>query len=604
MNKLEINFDSAVCSAFEKSSFQIDNLPPKTIAPHQESQSSNSSGALRRKMRAETQYLNNVQALQCAKADVKMPNENIELTHLFVKYGNNPDGIPALLYAIKSNDLNAVRIFLENGASPNTRISHRNGPTYNHQHSPSNGIEYAAAYSSAPMIALLEAYGASCQKILSEADDQEQKNVIQSPISIAAAFDNVEAIKYFLSSGCSVHESIYNHISNVACQAEGTPIFIAAQSGSLNAFKYLMSVGANVSKQEDGLFLTSIQSNKNNKMVQFILETFSQISSQALDNAISIVSNQGNVESIKLLINKGANLSSAFNVIYQDIQYCPNKYSIIELLLSSGLDPKKPFNGQLPISYATQRGDINLAKLLLKYGAELNPKFLQNPLQTVSVYQYPEMVQFLVDAGVPVNQAYDGGMTPILYASMLNNPNAAIAIDILLKAGANINAANTQGWTPLHYACNMGHEQTVIKLLQKGANINATIPSGWQTPPKPFHFIQNATFETIKALILKGADLNESNGYRPIFHDLASRTDAAEIFTFLANNKININAKDKAGQTIFHSAVERGNINLIEVLFKIKADINIKDNQGKTPLAIAKLHRQELVAWLMEHGAI
>ena len=49
--------------------------------------------------------------------------QKADLVNIQVRYGNNPDGLPALLYAIKLNDFNAVKILLENGASPQTGIS-------------------------------------------------------------------------------------------------------------------------------------------------------------------------------------------------------------------------------------------------------------------------------------------------------------------------------------------------------------------------------------------------------------------------------------------------------------------------------------------------
>ena len=52
-------------------------------------------------------------ALACEECD--------ELSQVLAKYGNNPDGIPALLYAIKVNDERAVDILLKNGASAFTR---------------------------------------------------------------------------------------------------------------------------------------------------------------------------------------------------------------------------------------------------------------------------------------------------------------------------------------------------------------------------------------------------------------------------------------------------------------------------------------------------
>ncbi len=47
-------------------------------------------------------------------------NNTIELLHILTKYGNNPEGIPALHYAILQEDEQAIQLLLANGASPFT----------------------------------------------------------------------------------------------------------------------------------------------------------------------------------------------------------------------------------------------------------------------------------------------------------------------------------------------------------------------------------------------------------------------------------------------------------------------------------------------------
>lgn len=51
--------------------------------------------------------------------------ESIELEQILVKYGNNPDGMSTLHYAIKQGDVNAVNLLIANGADTNS-LKHTN----------------------------------------------------------------------------------------------------------------------------------------------------------------------------------------------------------------------------------------------------------------------------------------------------------------------------------------------------------------------------------------------------------------------------------------------------------------------------------------------
>ena len=58
---------------------------------------------------------------------------------------------------------------------------------------------------------------------------------------------------------------------------------------------------------------------------------------------------------------------------------------------------------------------------------------------------------------------------------------------------------------------------------------------------------------------------------------LACMNDHFDIVKYFLNNLPNINWKNKNGQTALHAAIFNGNIEIIEILLKNKADIRIKD---------------------------
>uniref|UniRef100_A0A5B6YR79 Putative acyl-CoA-binding domain-containing protein 1-like n=1 Tax=Davidia involucrata TaxID=16924 RepID=A0A5B6YR79_DAVIN len=57
-----------------------------------------------------------------------------------------------------------------------------------------------------------------------------------------------------------------------------------------------------------------------------------------------------------------------------------------------------------------------------------------------------------------------------------------------------------------------------------------------------------------------------------------------------------VNLKDSEGQTPLHWAVDRGHLNITELLVRRNADINAKDNEGQTPLHYAAVCEREAIA--------
>jgi ankyrin repeat protein len=62
----------------------------------------------------ETTYYSTVRTLEVPTP--KADNDQAKLLDIMIKYGNNPDGIPALLYAAKKGDQEAVKLLLAHGA--------------------------------------------------------------------------------------------------------------------------------------------------------------------------------------------------------------------------------------------------------------------------------------------------------------------------------------------------------------------------------------------------------------------------------------------------------------------------------------------------------
>ncbi|MBQ7024059.1 MAG: ankyrin repeat domain-containing protein [Akkermansia sp.] len=122
--------------------------------------------------------------------------------------------------------------------------------------------------------------------------------------------------------------------------------------------------------------------------------------------------------------------------------------AIIRLLLEAGDSPNNDYAIALysgPLHYACQEGYLQLAELLLRYGAD------------------PDME----DADM---------QTPLHFAAKHNHPDCA---ELLLEFGAFVDAPDIAGWTPLRSAILRQHENMVALLQKHGAHITEYTEKDW-----------------------------------------------------------------------------------------------------------------------------
>ena len=81
---------------------------------------------------------------------------------------------------------------------------------------------------------------------------------------------------------------------------------------------------------------------------------------------------------------------------------------------------------------------------------------------------------------------------------------------------------------------------------------------------------------------------------------LSRQKESAIIFKLFI---LDINARDKHGQTIMHEVAREWNIDVAIYLKTRGMDIDIEDNWGRTPLFVAvAANYTEMVQWLLESG--
>jgi ankyrin repeat protein len=113
-----------------------------------------------------------------------------------------------------------------------------------------------------------------------------------------------------------------------------------------------------------------------------------------------------------------------------------------------------------------------------------------------------------------LNEHYEHGITPLMYALIEYNEEAAL---IFLENGSNVNDVDDYNSTPLHYACKSGFVNVINYLLDHGADINAKDNFN-QTPLDctfPPYYKFNEFVDNDIGLLLKsyGAEYNKVKEY-------------------------------------------------------------------------------------------
>lgn len=177
----------------------------------------------------------------------------------------------------------------------------------------------------------------------------------------------------------------------------------------------------------------------------------------------------------------------------------------------------------------------------------------------------------------------------------------------LLASNADVNARDGIGATPMHVAAFLQSTNLMELLLANHADINATNKDGL-TPlfiTVQFSFSQYEHHREALELLLKNkADVGIrrlSDGWTSLH--VAASYGLKDVAELLLANKADIESKDNQGRTPLFYAVSGRNRTLVELLLTEHADVNATDDKGETPLHWAVLARHEDIARsLREHG--
>ncbi|XP_050411361.1 putative ankyrin repeat protein RF_0381 [Patella vulgata] len=283
----------------------------------------------------------------------------------------------------------------------------------------------------------------------------------------------------------------------------------------------------------------------------------------------------------------------------------------VKNLIDFGADVNEPGGcGETPVLLAVIGRSVEILKELLKAGCDVN-KPNGEPLRA-SIRQLSEdmtvekiIIKMLLEAGADVNLFDEDGVTPLMVAAQQRNGEL---IELLISLGANVHACDLSGKSACHYSLERAYDDTMKSkelleiFVKEGVSFATSNPDvilwHWIDPTPDIEFL--------KFLVNNGLEVHKIGSCEEnLLHCLKHENFTEALMEYLLEIGVDINQQDKNGDTPLISAASDMKQDLLKYLVNIGCEVNTQNHQGQTALMVLgqDRHYLELLEILMKAGA-
>ena len=496
-----------------------------------------------------------------------------------LNYIDDEHGVIPLVYAIKCGRFDSAITLIKNGAD----------------------INIVDTYGNTPLILAIDEYSLDIIKaLLDKGADLNAKNTSgETPLVNAIKYSNADIILWLIENGAKINIDSTEKFDEA-------PLYHAISRNKLEIAKLLIEKGADITILQDGKF----------------------------PHFFYIMSRNDATDIINLLAEIGAdlNMKDAYGETLLSSAIRTDRFDIITFLIEKWVDLNN-IDGKFPPFVSKMKataGTLEIISLLEKLGANLNMKDEVGDTLLIAAIKLNlfDIFKILIEKRVDINAKNTSGETPLVYAIKYSS---AEIISWLIENGAKINIDSTEKFdkAPLYHAIIRNKLELAKLLIERGADITILQDCKF---PKFFNIMHETSdiinlinkfsediknidetrlfpaniqnqFEIIKSLIEMRIDLT-------LFQDsmlptnMISAAGTLEIISLLEKLGANLNMKDEVGDTLLIAAIKQNRFDIIKILIEKRVDINSKNTSGETPLVNAiKYSSAEIILWLIDNGA-